>query len=43
MRLYGVHGEEPPEASEVIKNLVEKSMENCNFWKLHELLENLFC
>ena len=30
----GVSGGGPPEASEMIKNLVEKSMETCNFLKI---------
>ena len=34
MHLYGVLGAEPPEASEIIKNLVEKSMETCKLLKI---------
>ena len=30
----GVQGTEPPEASEIIKNLVEKSMETCKLLKI---------
>ena len=34
MGLYGVREAEPPEASENIKKVVEKSMENCKILKL---------
>ena len=34
MDLYGVRGAEPPEASENMKKLVEKSMENGKILKL---------
>ena len=40
MDLYVVWGAEPLEASENIKKVVEKSIENCKILKLHEILAN---
>ena len=42
MHLYGGSGVWAPEASEIIKNLVEKSMETCKILKIFMNYESIF-
>ena len=42
MHLYGVRGAEPPEASEIIKILVEKAMVTCNLLKIFMSYESMY-
>ena len=42
MHLNGVRGAKPSEASGIIKNLVEKSMETCKILKIFMNYESIF-